>query len=165
MDMRGVVPPADPISAPGKPVSVATSVQMTSVVGSSDRLNPVKPQAPAAPPKGAAVLTIRRNGAAADQFHCEGSAVLGRFDPETGPVDIDLGKLPEAGKISRRHAELRKDEASGRWAIRDLGAGNGTFRKPKGEAKFHQIAKDQEEPLSDGDEIGLGTARFEFRTA
>jgi hypothetical protein len=160
----GRVPPASPS---GKYPVVAAAPAMPS--GSHPAVG-AAPAAAATPSgkspvtTGSAVLTVRRNGggAAGESFRVEGGlAVLGRFDPETGPVDVDLGRLPEAGRISRRHAELRRDEATGKWIIRDLGAGNGTFVRPKGESKFRAVQGDQ--PLSDGDEIGLGTARFEFR--
>jgi pSer/pThr/pTyr-binding forkhead associated (FHA) protein len=85
--------------------------------------------------------------------------VIGRFDSETGPVDVDLGQLPEAIYISRRHAEIKRDD-SGAWVIKDLGAGNGTFIRPKGQNKFQRITGDQ--AIHDGDEFALGNAQFEF---
>jgi pSer/pThr/pTyr-binding forkhead associated (FHA) protein len=90
-----------------------------------------------------------------------GPSVIGRFDPETGPVDVDLGPLPEAVYISRQHAEIWSD-ASGQWFIKDLGSGNGSFVCPAGERRFQKTSG--EHPIKDGDEIALGNARFEFRT-
>jgi len=89
-----------------------------------------------------------------------GPSVLGRFDPETGPVDVDLGPLPEAVYVSRHHAEIWRD-ASGEWLIKDLGSGNGTFVCDAGQRQFRKVSGDQ--PIKDGDEIALGNARFEFR--
>jgi pSer/pThr/pTyr-binding forkhead associated (FHA) protein len=89
-----------------------------------------------------------------------GVTILGRFDPETGPVDVDLSLLPEAVYVSRHHAEVRCD--AGQWTIKDLGSGNGTFVRAAGEGQFQKVTGDQ--PLKDGDEIALGNARFEFRT-
>jgi len=89
-----------------------------------------------------------------------GPSIIGRFDPETGPVDVDLGPLPEAVYISRHHAEIWCD-ASGRWFVKDLGSGNATFVCAAGERQFRKTAG--EHPIKDGDEIALGNARFEFR--
>jgi pSer/pThr/pTyr-binding forkhead associated (FHA) protein len=114
---------------------------------------------PATPPAGARI-TLKRNGLLAESFAIGHLAVIGRFDSETGPVDVDLGQLPEAIYVSRHHAEIQRD-ASGGWAIKDLGGANGTFVRPKGESKFQRISGEQ--AIHDGDEFALGNARFEFR--
>ena len=87
-------------------------------------------------------------------------SILGRFDPETGPVEVDLGLLPEAVYVSRHHAEIWYDQ-SGQWLIKDLGSGNGTFVCDAGQRQFRKVSGDQ--VIKDGDEIALGNARFEFR--
>jgi len=89
-----------------------------------------------------------------------GPSIIGRFDPETGPVDLDLGPLPEAVYVSRHHAEIWCD-ASSQWFVKDLGSGNGTFVCAAGERQFKKASGDH--PIKDGDEIALGNARFEFR--
>lgn len=107
-------------------------------------------------------LTLRRGGALSQDVHSlgEGPSVLGRFDPETGPVDVDLGPLPEAVYVSRHHAEIWRD-ASGEWLVKDLGSGNGTFVCAAGQRQFRKVSGDT--PIKDGDELALGNARFEFR--
>jgi pSer/pThr/pTyr-binding forkhead associated (FHA) protein len=88
--------------------------------------------------------------------------MVGRFDPETGPVDIDLSSAPEAEHVSRQHGELYR-EADGRWAVRDLGSTNGVFVKAQDAAAFGpRITAPW--PLSNGDEVAFGNARFVFRT-
>ena len=84
-------------------------------------------------------LTLRRGGALSQEVFSLGSgpSVIGRFDPETGPVDVDLGPLPEAVYISRHHAEIWSD-ASGQWFVKDLGSGNGTFVCAAGERQFRE---------------------------
>jgi len=105
---------------------------------------------------------LRRGGALTNQVFSLGErGILGRFDPETGPVDVDLAPLPEAVYVSRHHAEIWRD-ASGRWFVKDLGSGNGTFLCPAGQRLFQKVHGDQ--ILHDGDEIALGNARFEFRS-
>ena len=88
--------------------------------------------------------------------------VVGRFDPETGPVDIDLSEGAESGHISRQHGELYL-EGDGSWTVRDLGSTNGVFVKSADTASFGpRISAPR--PLKDGDELAFGNARFIFRT-
>jgi len=107
-------------------------------------------------------LTLRRGGALSEEVFSlgRGPSIIGRFDPETGPVDVDLGPLPEAVYISRHHAEIWCD-GSGQWFVKDLGSGNATFVCAAGERQFRKTAG--EHPIKNGDEIALGNARFEFR--
>jgi pSer/pThr/pTyr-binding forkhead associated (FHA) protein len=89
--------------------------------------------------------------------------VIGRFDPETGPVDIDLSEAAESGHISRQHGELFRD-GDGSWNVRDLGSTNGVFVKGGDAASFGpRITAPR--PLQDGDELAFGNARFIFRTS
>jgi pSer/pThr/pTyr-binding forkhead associated (FHA) protein len=107
-------------------------------------------------------LTLRRAGTlTSESFSLGKRAVIGRFDVETGPVDVDLGALPEVAYVSRHHAEIWCDDR-GNWFIKDLGSQNGTFVRPASATKFQRVLQDQ--PVSDGDEIAFGNARFEFRT-
>ncbi len=122
-------------------------------------------KAPVAAAQGSSVrarLTLRRGGALSQEVYSLGGgpSVLGRFDPETGPVDIDLGPLPEAVYVSRHHAEIWCD-ALGQWLVKDLGSGNGTFVCGAGQRQFHRVSGDH--PIKDGDDLALGNARFEFR--
>lgn len=87
--------------------------------------------------------------------------VVGRFDPETGPVDIDLSSTAESGHISRQHAELYQED--GQWVVRDLGSTNGVFVKGSADSSFGpRITAPR--PLSEGDEVAFGNSRFVFRT-
>lgn len=109
-----------------------------------------------------AKLTVKRGGATtSDSFRLTGSVIVGRFDADSGPVDVDLGPLPEADYVSRHHAQIWSDPA-GRWFVKDLGSSNGTFVRNAGQAQFRRIAGDQE--ILSGDEIALGNARFLFET-
>jgi len=110
---------------------------------------------------GLAKLTLRRSGLlSSESFRIGEHVTIGRFDAETGPVDVDLAPLPEGAYLSRHHAEMWRD-SNGMWFIKDLGSQNGTFVRPGCSTKFQRVAQDQ--PINDGDEIAFGNARFEFR--
>src|ERR1051326_7912697 len=69
---------------------------------------PVTPDALPSPPPGGrlARLTLKRSGALTSEiFPLADHVVVGRFDPDSGPVDVHLGPLPEAAYVSRHHAE------------------------------------------------------------
>jgi pSer/pThr/pTyr-binding forkhead associated (FHA) protein len=103
-----------------------------------------------------ATLTVKRGGVETDEtFTFVAPAVVGRFDPAVGPVDVDLGPLPEASYVSRKHARITCD--GGVWKINDMGSSNGTFLLRE---DFERV---EEAELSDGDEVALGNARLVFR--
>lgn len=100
-------------------------------------------------------LVVKRNGTETTEvFTVNNPCVIGRFDPSVGPIDIDLGNLPEGVYVSRKHAKITQED--GIWKIHDLGSSNGTFI----------LANDFEKvtiaDLVDGTEIALGNARFVF---
>lgn len=104
---------------------------------------------------GQPTLVVKRNGTETTEvFTVNNPCVIGRFDPTVGPIDIDLGNLPEGVYVSRKHAKITQED--GIWKIHDLGSSNGTF----------VLANDFEKvtiaDLADGTEIALGNARFVF---
>jgi pSer/pThr/pTyr-binding forkhead associated (FHA) protein len=104
-----------------------------------------------------ATLTVKREGVETeDVFTLSPPAVVGRFDPNVGPVDVDLGSLPEAAYVSRRHARITYED--GHWRIVDLGSSNGTYIKRE---DFERVESAE---LTHETEIALGNARFVFRT-
>jgi pSer/pThr/pTyr-binding forkhead associated (FHA) protein len=86
--------------------------------------------------------------------------VVGRFDPSTGPVDIDVTGMPGAEHVSRRHAEIYAE--AGAWRVRDLGSTNGVFMKRVGESGYSPRLQEPGD-LKDGDEIAFGNVVFVFR--
>ncbi|HTE18823.1 MAG TPA: FHA domain-containing protein [Armatimonadota bacterium] len=140
-------PPAAPSAPPAPPAPGAPS-----------------PPAPPAPPQaaGGARLTLKRGGSLTGEvFPVSGRVIIGRFDVESGPVDVDLGPLPESNYVSRHHAEVWSGDG-GQWFVKDLGSRNGTFVRSAGQGQFRKAEGEQQ--IVDGDEIALGNARFEFRT-
>lgn len=100
-------------------------------------------------------LVVKRGGVeTTDIFVFRDSATIGRFDPTVGPIDVDLGTLPEGVYVSRKHAKITCED--GVWKITDLGSSNGTFLLRD---DFERV---DEAELADGDEIALGNARLVF---
>jgi hypothetical protein len=108
---------------------------------------------------GAARLVLKRGGAETDiEFPFVAPAVVGRFDPTVGPIDIDLGSLtPEGSYISRRHARITLED--GVFILEDLQSSNGTYIL---QSDFEKI---ETAPLTDGTELAFGNARFVFKLA
>ncbi len=105
---------------------------------------------------GQAKLIVKRNGAETeDIFDIFPPAMIGRFDAAVGPIDVDLGPLPEGVYVSRKHAKIICED--GVWKLVDLGSSNGTFILRD---DFERV---EEAELKDGDEFALGNARFIFR--
>jgi len=101
-------------------------------------------------------LVLKRSGSETDisfSFSCP--AIVGRFDPAVGPIDIDLGSIEEGSYVSRKHAKIT--EADGIYTLHDMGSSNGTF------VLRDDFEKIEEAELADGDEIAFGNARFVFR--
>jgi len=143
----------DPVGAP----PLGESAAPTTLIEPS--FAPPSPS-PAPATSGAAKLFLKRGGApTGDVFSIGPNATVGRFDPESGPVDVDMANLPEAVYISRHHAEVMLRD--GQWMVKDLGSRNGTF--VKNEAGFARVTG--ETPIQNGDEVAFGNARFEFQSA
>ncbi len=106
---------------------------------------------------GLARLVLKRAGSETDTvFPVMAPAVVGRFDPTVGPIDVDLGALqPEGTYISRRHARILFED--GVFRVEDLGSSNGTF------LLRDDFVKVENEELVDGQDIAFGNARFVFR--
>jgi hypothetical protein len=65
---------------------------------------------------------------------------------------VHIGILDES--VSRRHAELRRDDATGAWSVVDLGSTNGTFVEGQ--------RVDAARPLQGGELLVLGHVGFVF---
>ncbi len=101
-------------------------------------------------------LILKRSGAETDiVFPINPPAIIGRFDPSVGPIDVDLAPLPEGSYVSRKHAKLTCDD--GVWKVTDLGSSNGTFVL---NGDFERV---EESEIHDGQELAFGNARFMFR--
>jgi CRP-like cAMP-binding protein len=83
--------------------------------------------------------------------------LLGRYDPVTElRPDIDLTEVDLKRSVSRRHARIVSMDG-GYSLIEESGALNGTF------VNGTQLTTGQAHPLNDGDEVGLGMVKLQFR--
>jgi pSer/pThr/pTyr-binding forkhead associated (FHA) protein len=106
-------------------------------------------------------LVLKRGGQETEVIFLFGCpAMIGRFDPSVGPIDVDLGSIPEGSYVSRKHAKIHEEE--GQYILSDLSSSNGTYRLDPEAGDFVKI---DSTPISDGDEIAFGNARFVFRTS
>lgn len=100
-------------------------------------------------------LTLKRSGDLTDQvFYFSCPATVGRFDPSVGPIDVDLGSIPEGSYVSRKHARITF--ADNTFHVQDLGSSNGTY------VLRDDYEKVEEAPINDGDTLGFGNAIFVF---
>ncbi len=104
-----------------------------------------------------AMLVLLRDGTETEfDFPVNPPCVIGRFDPNVGPVDVELQNLPEGAYVSRKHACIACEDNV--WTLEDLESSNGTFILRD---DFERIDKDE---IHDGDQIAFGSARFLFKT-
>ncbi len=107
-------------------------------------------------------LVAKQADSAVSEFSLDGSnIIIGRFDPDSGPVDIDLEGFSGDEMISRHHAEIYCEQ--GQWQVQDLGSTNGVFIKRSGQARFGSRVVIPE-ILTSGDEIAFGKIRFLFHS-
>lgn len=106
-------------------------------------------------------LISKQAGSPISKFSLDGSnAIVGRFDPDTGPVDVDLEGFVGEETVSRGHAEIYYE--TGQWKVKDIGSTNGVFIKRSGQPRFGARIT-MPETLNSGDEIAFGKIRFLFQ--
>lgn len=107
-------------------------------------------------------LVAKQVGSSVSEFSLDGSNIIvGRFDPDSGPVDIDLEGFSGDETISRHHAEIYCEQ--GQWKVQDLGSTNGVFIKRSGQRRFEARVVIPE-ILTSGDEVAFGKIRFLFHS-
>jgi hypothetical protein len=167
-----IQPPESPPSItqvapePPAPNPIQPPEPLPSITPDPWELQSQSPYTPPTPPATTTAVTARLISKQADapipEFQLDGSnAVIGIFDPDMGPVDIDLGKFPDNETVSRHHAELYRE--GGVWKIKDLGSTNGVFIKPAGKTRFNAKIT-RPETINSGDEIAIAKIRFLFQS-
>ena len=123
---------------------------------------PTRPITPSFPTTATtARLIAKQPSPPVPEFSLDSSSIVGIFDPDMGPVDIDLEPFSGGDTVSRNHAEIYQE--GGVWKIKDLGSTNGIFIKPSGQTRFAaRITVPQ--TLNSGDEIAFGKVRFLFQS-
>jgi hypothetical protein len=128
---------------------------------------PITPLAPTFAPEPAklesappARLVAKQVNAPQLEFPLTQIALVGIFDVESGPVDIDLEAFLGGETVSRHHAEVYPE--AGNWLIKDLGSTNGVFIKPNGQARFAARITTPT-VLHSGDELAFGKVQFIFQ--
>lgn len=112
---------------------------------------------------GTARLISKQIGSSVSEFTLDDSNVIvGRFDPDSGPVDVDLEGFAGEEMISRNHAEIYIE--GDRWRVKDIGSTNGVFIKRFGQTRFGARIT-VPETLNSGDEIAFGKIRFLFQSS
>lgn len=106
-------------------------------------------------------LVAKKQGVPIPEFDLETSNVVGKFDPDMGPVEVDLEDFPGAETISRQHSEIYRE--GDQWKIKDLGSTNGVFLKRVGQTRFSARITTPE-TLNTGDEIAFGKVNFIFQS-
>jgi len=116
---------------------------------------------PPATSSSTARLVAKKQGVSTPEFDLESSNIIGKFDPDMGPVEVDLEDFPGSDTISRQHAEVYLE--GDQWKIKDLGSTNGAFIKRVGQARFGARITTPE-TLNSGDEIAFGKVNFIFKS-
>lgn len=106
-------------------------------------------------------LISKQAGSPVSEFSLDSNNVtIGRFDPDTGPVDVDLEGFRGEETVSRSHAEIYYETQQ--WKVKDTGSTNGVFIKRLGQPQFAARITIPE-TLNPGDEIAFGKIRFVFQ--
>lgn len=157
----------NPTVEPSIPIS--QSVEETFVPEPAPEPISENPSAPIAPPTHNPIptgtnakLIAKQPNAPIPEFPLENNALVGIFDPDMGPVDIDLEDFAGNETVSRHHAEIYQD--AGIWKVKDLGSTNGVFIKPTGQTRFSARITTPES-LNPGDELAIAKIRFIFQSA
>ena len=149
-ETRNIYPPP-PAPIYSKPTSIQSSPP------------PIHPEATNnnIPPPTMARLIPKQAGAPVPEFILDSSsAIIGQFDPDTGPVEVDLEGFYGSQTVSRNHGEIYLEE--GQWQIRDFNSINGIYIKPAGQTRFGPKITTPSR-LNSGDEIAIGKVRLLFQ--
>ncbi|TVR62694.1 MAG: FHA domain-containing protein [Candidatus Competibacteraceae bacterium] len=115
--------------------------------------SPAAAPPPAAVPTSTLVLAGKHRGRlTGTRFLVRHDSQIGRGDPTLGPVDLDLGALPDGDSVSRRHARLLPRE--GGWLVEDVGSHHGTYLDGR------RLERGAPERLRAGDTLAFGRLLF-----
>lgn len=150
---------------PDIPDTLETNASARITPSSSDSIlnttPPTIPNTPLSSTTDTAKLIAKTPNAPISEFLIENYGIIGIFDPDTGPVDVDLEHFLGNETVSRQHGEIYAENQQ--WKIKDLGSTNGIFIKKAGQNRFNARITTPA-ILENGDEIAIAKIRFIFET-
>ncbi len=144
------------------PVSTNISTRQTPIIEGDKKANisPTNSTNPTLINGTVAKLISKQVGAPITEFIIDSNnAIIGKFDPNIGPVEIDLDGFYGDETVSSTHAEIYFE--NNQWQIKDMGSTNGIYIKPIGKTRFG-YRMNKPEILNSGDEIAIGKIRLLF---
>ncbi len=144
------------------PVSTNISTSQAPIIDSDKKANisPTNSTNPTIINGTVAKLISKQVGAPITEFIIDSkNAIIGKFDPDIGPVEIDLDGFYGDETVSSTHAEIYFE--NNQWQIKDMGSTNGIYIKPRGKTRFG-YRMNKPEILNSGDEIAIGKIRLLF---
>ncbi len=144
------------------PVSRNIPTSQTPIIDSGQKANisPTNSTNPTLINGTIAKLISKQVGAPITEFIIDSNnAIIGKFDPDIGPVEIDLDGFYGDETVSSTHAEIYFE--NNQWQIKDMGSTNGIYIKPRGKTRFG-YRMNKPEILNSGDEIAIGKIRLLF---
>jgi FHA domain len=161
VDAVAAAPVADALSVAPVVPDVPSAHEIDASVAAAAAAIVPPPAVPGTAPANARLLPRQFGALGNNAFPLNGTRLsVGRFDPSTGPVDIDLSGMPGESHVSRRHGEMYLE--NGKWMVRDLGSTNGIYVKHPGDASFGPRLQSPQE-LTNGDEIAFGNVMFVYQ--
>ncbi|MGK7922803.1 MAG: FHA domain-containing protein [Trichodesmium sp.] len=144
------------------PISRENITEEALIIEASDKANisPIDSSNPTLITETIAKLIPKQVSAPIPEFIIDSNnAIIGKFDPNIGPVEIDLDGFYGDETVSYSHAEIYFE--NNQWQIKDMGSSNGIYIKPTGKTRFgYRI--NRPEILNSGDEIAIGKIRLLF---
>ncbi|MDJ0519985.1 MAG: FHA domain-containing protein [Trichodesmium sp. MO_231.B1] len=144
------------------PVSTNIPTSKTPIIepGQKANISPTNSTNPTLINGTVAKLISKQVGAPITEFIIDSNnAIIGKFDQNIGPVEIDLDGFYGDETVSSTHAEIYFE--NNQWQIKDMGSTNGIYIKPTGQTRFgYRINKP--EILNSGDEVAIGKIRLLF---
>jgi len=129
-------------------------------VGTTVAVETVQSQVGGVNPTPARLVTKTAGNPVSEFALTEESCIVGKFDPDLGPVEVDLEAFPDADYISRNHARIFWEDRC--WKVEDNDSANGVFLKRKQGSRFIKVTT--AEVLEAGDEISFAKIRFIFQS-
>ena len=156
-------PPVPEIPAPPEPTPPPTIEVIAPPAPTTAIPAPtvIPPPPPAAPSATSARLLAKQSNVPQPEYSLTGIALVGIFDPDSGPVDIDLEAFAGGDTVSRHHGEIYPE--NGCWMVKDLGSTNGIFIKANGQSRFSARITTPT-ALNSGDELAFGKVQFIFQS-